>query len=164
MLKHSFLVLAALGVGVMGLTSQASAVTLQAQQPALKTETSSLLTEVKDHRRDNRGRNKYYQGKNHYKSYNRHRHGNRCSSWSNNCRYRYGGYYYQNPWWLLGAGIALGGALAYDNDYNDNRYYGGYDDDHVSWCLNRYRSYNARRNTWVSYSGHVRQCISPYGP
>jgi hypothetical protein len=73
-------------------------------------------------------------------------------------------YYYQNPWWLLGAGIAIGGALAYDDDYYGGRAYGGYGDDHVAWCSNRYRSYNPRRNTWVSYSGHVRQCISPYGP
>jgi hypothetical protein len=32
----------------------------------------------------------------------------------------------------------------------------------VAWCLNRYRSYNPRTNTWVSYSGRVRQCHSPY--
>jgi hypothetical protein len=29
--------------------------------------------------------------------------------------------------------------------------------------LDRYRSYNPRTNTWVSYSGNVNQCNSPYG-
>jgi hypothetical protein len=32
----------------------------------------------------------------------------------------------------------------------------------VRWCEDRYRSYNVRTNTWVAYSGAVRQCISPY--
>ena len=36
-----------------------------------------------------------------------------------------------------------------------------FDNEHVEWCLRRYRSYNPRDNTWVSYSGKVRQCISP---
>ncbi len=81
-----------------------------------------------------------------------------ATSWSNNCRYRYGNYWYQNPWWLVGAGVALGAGVAgaYDG--------GGYGSRHVAWCLDRYRSYNPRYNTWVSYGGAVRQCISPYGP
>jgi hypothetical protein len=33
---------------------------------------------------------------------------------------------------------------------------------HVEWCLNRYRSYNPEDNTWVSYSGKVHFCHSPY--
>jgi hypothetical protein len=54
---------------------------------------------------------------------------------------------------MVGAGIALG-----------NRYDDGYGSRHVEWCLNRYRSYNVRTNTWVAYSGRVHQCVSPYGP
>ena len=164
MLKHRFFALAALAIGFMGLTGQASAVTLQTQQPALQTENSSLRIEVRDHRRGNGGHNNYRRGNNNYNHYDRHRHGNRCGDWSNNCRYRHGGYYYQNPWWLLGAGVALGGALSYNDDYYGGRGSGAYGNEHVSWCLNRYRSYNPRRNTWVSYSGYVRQCVSPYGP
>lgn len=38
----------------------------------------------------------------------------------------------------------------------------GYDDAHVEWCSRRFRSYNAYDNTWVSYSGRVNQCVSPY--
>lgn len=33
---------------------------------------------------------------------------------------------------------------------------------HVNWCYNRYRSYNARTDTYVSYGGRVRYCNSPY--
>ncbi len=33
---------------------------------------------------------------------------------------------------------------------------------HVNWCYNRYRSYQARSNTFVSYGGRVKQCYSPY--
>ncbi|MGH8103231.1 MAG: BA14K family protein, partial [bacterium] len=37
-----------------------------------------------------------------------------------------------------------------------------FDSAHVEWCLERYRSYNPRDNTWVSYSGRVRQCDGPF--
>jgi hypothetical protein len=33
---------------------------------------------------------------------------------------------------------------------------------HAEWCSNRYRSYKPRTNTWTSYSGQVRRCVSPY--
>ena len=33
---------------------------------------------------------------------------------------------------------------------------------HEEWCMNRYRSYNPDTNTWVSYSGVVHQCVSPF--
>lgn len=33
---------------------------------------------------------------------------------------------------------------------------------HVNWCYNRYRSYDARTDTYVSYGGRVRYCNSPY--
>ena len=36
-----------------------------------------------------------------------------------------------------------------------------FDTEHVEWCQKRYRSYNPRDNTWVTYSGKVRECISP---
>jgi hypothetical protein len=52
----------------------------------------------------------------------------------------------------------------YDDDYYDDDEYddGGWNDSHIQWCLNRYRSYNPRNNTWVSYSGEVHECISPF--
>lgn len=33
---------------------------------------------------------------------------------------------------------------------------------HIDWCLNRYRSYDVRSDTYVSYSGRVRPCLSPF--
>ncbi|MBZ9756304.1 BA14K family protein [Mesorhizobium sp. ESP6-5] len=33
---------------------------------------------------------------------------------------------------------------------------------HVSWCANRYRSYNPDDNSYMSYSGQQRPCVSPY--
>lgn len=98
----------------------------------------------------------------------RHRcgHNRFCGRWNgrwdgrgNRYRYRrgnhihfYGGYYYSYPWWLVSAPIIVAGP----------RYYGRGSNRHVEWCLDRYRSYNPRTNTWLSYSGQVRQCISPY--
>jgi len=74
----------------------------------------------------------------------------------------------------LGAigGLVVGAALAshHNRHYNDRVYYEerpvyrtrSYGSAHVSWCYNRYRSYRARSNTWVSYGGSIRTCYSPY--
>lgn len=150
MLKHTIVALAAMGAAIAGLSSGASAFPVQSA-PAVENGSSTLLTDVRMNRHD---RNRVY---------NRHHDGMRCSSWSNRCRYHHGGYYYENPWWLfpmVGAGIALGAAGAYDGYYD--RGYDGYGSRHVRWCMDRYRSYDPRTNTWVSYSGRVHQCISPY--
>jgi len=142
MLKHSFIALAAMGAGLIGFSAtEASAVTLMPQKPAAAVADNSLLLEVRNHR-DRR--------------WDRRRHGTRYHRRSNRYRHYYGGYWYENPWWILpmiGAGIAL-----------NHRNYDGYGSRHVRWCMDRYRSYNVRTNTWVSYSGDVRQCNSPYGP
>ena len=53
------------------------------------------------------------------------------------------------------------GYYAYDDDYGDYDG-GGLNSRHVRYCLNKYQSYNLRNNTWVSYSGRVKQCYSPY--
>ena len=91
---------------------------------------------------------------NHYNNWgywNRRDYGPRCRTWTSYCRNYYRGWYYANPWWgmpMIGAGVVISGG--------GNR--------HVAWCEGRYRSYNPRNNTWISNSGKVRQCISPYGP
>lgn len=33
---------------------------------------------------------------------------------------------------------------------------------HVAWCSSQYRSYRPDDNSYISYSGEVRECISPY--
>ncbi|WP_082980390.1 BA14K family protein [Mesorhizobium sp. WSM3873] len=33
---------------------------------------------------------------------------------------------------------------------------------HLEWCANRYRSYRPQENSYRSYSGEIRPCISPY--
>jgi hypothetical protein len=59
-------------------------------------------------------------------------------------------------WGYFAVPLIIGGALA-AGAYG---YHGG--GGHVEYCLNRYKSYNPRNNTWVAYSGRVHQCRSPY--
>lgn len=33
---------------------------------------------------------------------------------------------------------------------------------HLAWCASRYRSYHPDDNSYLSYSGQLRRCISPY--
>ncbi len=33
---------------------------------------------------------------------------------------------------------------------------------HLAWCASRYRSYNPDDNSYMSYSGQQRTCVSPY--
>ena len=100
--------------------------------------------------------------------WDRERHGSRCEYRRGECRHFYRGYYYETPWWTLpfAVGEGIGSNRYYDGDdgyYDDEDYDdGGWDSSHIEWCLNRYRSYNPRNNTWVSYSGRVRECISPF--
>ena len=61
-----------------------------------------------------------------------------------NCRHYYSGHYYETPWWTLP--LIIGGSIAAQNNYDGD----GYGSRHVEWCLDRYRSYNPRNNTWVS--------------
>jgi hypothetical protein len=146
---------------VMALTSPfpapAAAMPVMVQQALQPDAVSPLLTEV--HRRNysgwggNHWRYPRYRG--YYGGYWRPRYYARpCYGWGGfGCGPRYGGYYggyYGRPWIGFGPTIVL----------RDRGY--GYGRRHVNWCHNRYRSYNARNNTWVAYSGRVRQCVSPY--
>ena len=94
--------------------------------------------------------------------WNRDRDGDRCRERRGDCRHFHRGYYYKTPWWTFP--LVIGGAFANDPYYDDDGYegYGGMSSRHVEWCMDRYRSYNPRTNTWVSYSGVVHQCDSPY--
>ena len=93
--------------------------------------------------------------------WNRERDGDRCLHRRGDCRHFHRGYYYSTPWWTLPLIVGDGYSRRYD--YDDD-YVDAYDlnSAHVEWCMDRYRSYNPRTNTWVSYSGVVHECISPY--
>ena len=148
-MKKTIVALAMLGAGVLGMSSlsaTASAFTVPAQGGVQQSSGSPLLTEVAH-------RNVMHKRMPRWVSYDRNRHGPRCTRYNNNCRYRYNGFYYSSQWWMLpvvGATVIIGSA---------NHHYGS---DHVAWCEDHYRSYNVRTNTWISYSGDVRQCVSPF--
>ncbi len=63
--------------------------------------------------------------------------------------YRYRGYWYRRPWWTFT--VPVPGPV-----YGGNR--------HVRWCLNRYRSYNPRTDTFMGYDGYRHRCRSPFRP
>jgi len=72
------------------------------------------------------------------------------------------------------AGMIIGGAVGAlaneaHNDYHRSRGHRRHYNNanwrtrkHVNWCYRHYKSYDEYDNTWVSYSGNVRQCRSPY--
>ena len=163
MLKATFTLLAALAVGMLGM-ADAQAVALPVLvKPALQADTANQIVDVRygSHGVHGGGYHGGYHGNYHrpYNGYN-HRHaywnpryGRRCNGWTNYCRYHYNGYWYSNQWWIAPA-VGVGVGLAIAGSSNSSR--------HVAWCENRYRSYNPRNNTWVSNSGKVKQCNSPY--
>ena len=151
MKKLSLVVLgAALGFSTMALTGGgASAAALQPFHPLAQSQqiANDGMVQLAQSKRE-RMRDRW----------DRKRDGDRCSRRDDRCRHYHRGRYYETPWWTLP--LIIGGSIA-ANNYDD--YDGGYGNRHVEWCLDRYRSYNPRNNTWVSYSGNVNQCNSPYG-
>ena len=85
-------------------------------------------------------------------AYNRSRHGPRYRSRQRHNRHYYDGFWYAVPFWL--------GALA-AGSYDDGEPYRA-DGAHVDWCLDTYRSYNRRTDTYRGYDGYDHLCISPY--
>lgn len=141
--------LAMVSFGIAGTASAAPVGNQTAAQP-----TSDMIQLVRHNNDDgmrNRDRDRDRMGQ---RRYSHRHHGRRCSKWNNHCRHYYRGYYYETPWWTLP--LIIGGAVASSHSHGH-----GYSR-HVEWCEDRYRSYNPRYNTWVSYSGHVHQCVSPY--
>jgi hypothetical protein len=141
---------AALGFGTMALTGGgASAAALQPFQPLAQSQQNANdgIIKVAQGDRDRRMRERW----------DWKRDGDRCSRRNDRCRHYHRGYYYETPWWTLP--LIIGGSIAAQNYYDG----GGYGSRHVEWCLERYRCYDPRSTTWVSYSGNVNQCNSPYG-
>jgi hypothetical protein len=84
--------------------------------------------------------------------------------------YGYPGYGYGYPGYGYGyAGYGYGypaygyGYPGYGYGYRPYRraYYGG-GSAHVRWCMNRYRTYDPRSNTFIGYDGDRHRCRSPY--
>ncbi len=153
MFRLGLAMLAAIVAGFITFTAPKAYAFPVAAQPAMQVDVTSPL--VVDVRHGGHYRGGYYRGgyRGYYRPYNRgyaRYYGRRCANWGNNCRYRYRGYYYPYRWWLPAAGVGV--AVAATN----------YNSKHKNWCRNHYRSYNPRNNTWVSNSGKVRQCVSPY--
>ncbi len=141
---------AALGFGGMALTGGgASAAALQPFQPLAATQANDGMIQLAASKRE-RMRSEW----------RRDRDGRRCSKRFGNCRHFHDGFYYETPWWTLP--LIVGGSIAASRDYDDDDYDVAVGSSHVEWCLDRYRSYNPRTNTWVSYSGEVHECVSPY--
>ena len=131
--------------GATALSASATPLAVPKPAPPIASsgQVSPLLTEV-DIRVRIRGTGRYW---------NRRVHGPRCLRRGGNCRHYYRGYYYVSPWWLLPPPVVkrrviVGGGSRYRK--------------HVIWCENHYRSFDRETNTWVAYSGEVRQCVSPY--
>ena len=89
-----------------------------------------------------------------------------CNDWNDRCddRHRRRHFDRSDLYLPLIIGSGFGGYNYYDDDYGDYGDYdgGGLSNRHIRFCLNKYRSYNPRNNTWVAYSGQVKKCYSPY--
>jgi hypothetical protein len=99
------------------------------------------------------------------------------------------GYRYYNGWWFpataFAVGAVAGAAIAAPYAYGSSYYGGGYTTNvapynngvpleaapqgirtgsangHTQWCLSRYRSYDARSDTFQPYEGPRQRCVSP---
>lgn len=91
--------------------------------------------------------------------YNGHYHGPRYHYRYPGYNYYHGGFWYPFPWWTIG-----GYGLGYGYGWYDNGYYRPRSrvSSHVAWCLNRYRSYDPRSNTYMGYDGRRHICRGPY--
>lgn len=146
---------AALGLGALCFSASgasAAAISPGSPLPVLEGTQMSNVQEVATKRQIRRWR------------YNQRRHGNRYRARRGHYVHFYNGYYYARPWWTyrndpgfflsIGVpGIAVGVP----------GYAVGGGNAHVRWCLNHYRTYNPRTNTYAAFDGYRRRCRSPFG-
>jgi hypothetical protein len=79
--------------------------------------------------------------------YNRWQHGDRKRKRDRHYRHHRDGFWYSTPFWL-----SLTLPLAAQQSGSA----------HVRWCYNRYRSYDARTDSFMGYDGRRHRCNSPY--
>jgi hypothetical protein len=156
--KYSTIVLGAmLGLSTLAFTGTgASAAAMLPLSPIASGEANAANEGIVQVNHKKKWQNKNFNNKCFYKNggcYNKHRNKNR--------RDRFDRSYLFLP---LVIGGGYGGYNYYDDGYDDYGDYdgGGLNSRHIRYCLNKYQSYNLRNNTWVSFSGQVRQCRSPY--
>jgi hypothetical protein len=140
MRKTALALAAAAALGMLGLSAGAQAMPLGSGAPTVEKQTQANIETV-SHRRWRHGR--------------WHRHHHDGDGW------RYGGAF-------LG-GVLIGSALNnayYDDYYYDDppprRYRYRVADDHVAYCLDRYRSYDVETDSFLGYDGYRHRCNSPY--
>ena len=56
--------------------------------------------------------------------------------------------------------LGLGVGTLYGNSYDNGYGYRG--DDHVRWCLDHYRTYNPRTDTFYIRAGVPARCVAPF--
>lgn len=155
MLKKTLLSLALLGAGALGLAAVPGPALAGQTQATAVIEPAGVSIGVR--------------------VWDRYRDGPRCYRRYGGCNYYYQGWWYARPWWRVAPPPRYGYGYLPPSPppvYYDEAPppYPGYSYDgptpggsrHVEWCLQRYRSYNPRTNTWVSYDGEIRRCVSPY--
>jgi hypothetical protein len=143
MKKTALVLAAAAALGTLGFSAGTQAMPIGSGAPTVEKQTEANIETV-SHRR-------YWRG---------HRHG-RWHRHHHDDGWRYGGAF-------LG-GVLIGSALndAYDDGYYyddppPRRYRYRVADDHVAYCLDRYRSYDVRTDTFRGYDGYRHRCNSPY--
>ena len=153
--KYSTIVLGAmLGVGTLAFTGAgASAAAMLPLSPPVIDEANAIdggVIQVKHKNNKNKWHKKHF---------------NYCNDWNDGCykkhRKKHRRDHFDRSYLYLPL-IIGGGFGAYDYYDYDDYDGGGLSSRHIRYCLNKYRSYNPRTNLWVSFSGRVKQCYSPY--
>lgn len=98
------------------------------------------------------GKRYYHRKGHHHWRYDRHRYGHRYRHRRHGYGYYYGGWWYARPWWR---GPVVVAPVPVRPRYGSR---------HVRWCLNHYRSYNPRTDSFLGYDGYYHRCRSPYRP
>lgn len=111
---------------------------------------NSLVQEVQSHRRAHRRAHRY----------DRHRHGPRYRHRRHGYHHYHNGYWYRTPWWAGAAAAA--GALGIAGAIANSTARAANSSAHVTWCSQRYRSYNPATDTFTGYDGRQYRCNSPY--
>jgi hypothetical protein len=172
----------ALAFGALALPAEAAIVAPKSMPAALETTT---VTPVAQHRGGRHGGGYYRHrgggGYGHRPGWNnRHggyyRHGGHRRHGHRHYRPYWGGGYWGPGWggywgpgvgyWGPGIGFAFTSPGYWDGDYYADPYYrapyrGGWSGSHVAWCKQRYRTYDARTNTFVGRGYKRYQCRGP---